>query len=173
MFYCCTAYAYACRGAAEVTAGLPLVQRSYLGVLLPESLLHMLESYGPGVFAAALAGDHATPEIIWTAGMRQQRLIPAMLQVGCAADVPTAAGCSPCVESSVWNPVCGMPLDQAYLHDDSCFGTAGVHALIRVHCHSMCASDNLNVRLRLRAAQFAWLQDTCLCPVSPPPGPLA
>ncbi|WIA10346.1 hypothetical protein OEZ85_010538 [Tetradesmus obliquus] len=68
------------RGAAEVTAGLPLVQRSYLGVLLPESLLHMLESYGPGVFAAALAGDHATPEIIWTAGMRQQRLIPAMLQ---------------------------------------------------------------------------------------------
>ncbi|WIA30400.1 hypothetical protein OEZ86_000485 [Tetradesmus obliquus] len=68
------------RGAAEVTAGLPLVQRSYLGALLPESLLHMLESYGPGVFAAALAGDHATPEIIWTAGMRQQRLIPAMLQ---------------------------------------------------------------------------------------------
>jgi hypothetical protein len=67
-----------------VTAGLPLVQRSYLGALLPESLLHMLESYGPGVFAAALSGDHNTPEIIWTAGMRQQRLIPAMLQVrGC------------------------------------------------------------------------------------------
>jgi DnaJ family protein C protein 13 len=65
-----------------VTAGLPLVQRSYLGALLPESLLHMLESYGPGVFAAALSGDHNTPEIIWTAGMRQQRLIPAMLQVG-------------------------------------------------------------------------------------------
>jgi hypothetical protein len=62
-------------------SGLPLVQRSYLGVLLPESLLHMLESYGPGVFAAALSGDHNTPEIIWTAGMRQQRLIPAMLQV--------------------------------------------------------------------------------------------
>eukprot|EP00882_Tetradesmus_deserticola_P011484 GHRQ01012150.1.p1 GENE.GHRQ01012150.1~~GHRQ01012150.1.p1 ORF type:complete len:544 (+),score=279.40 GHRQ01012150.1:121-1632(+) len=69
------------RGAAEVTAGLPLFQRSYLGALLPESLLHMLESYGPGVFAAALAGDHNTPEIVWTAGMRQQRLIPAMLQV--------------------------------------------------------------------------------------------
>lgn len=65
-----------------MTAGLPLVQRSYLGALLPESLLHMLESYGPGVFAAALAGDHNTPEIIWTASMRQQRLIPAVLQVG-------------------------------------------------------------------------------------------
>lgn len=41
-----------CRGPAEVTAGLPLVQRSYLGALLPESLLHMLETYGPAVFAA-------------------------------------------------------------------------------------------------------------------------
>lgn len=65
-----------------MTAGLPLVQRSYLGALLPESLLHMLESYGPGMFAAALSGDHNTPEIIWTAAMRQSRLIPAMLQVG-------------------------------------------------------------------------------------------
>jgi DnaJ family protein C protein 13 len=73
------------RGPAELLSGLPLVQRSYLGALLPESLLHMLESYGPGVFAAALSGDHNTPEIIWTAAMRQQRLIPAMLQVrGCA-----------------------------------------------------------------------------------------
>lgn len=70
------------RGPAELLLGLPLVQRSYLGVLLPESLLHMLESYGPGVFAAALSGDHNTPEVIWTAAMRQQRLIPAMLQVG-------------------------------------------------------------------------------------------
>jgi hypothetical protein len=50
-------------------------------MLLPESLLHMLEGYGPRVFAAALSGDHNTPEIIWTAAMRQQRLIPAMLQV--------------------------------------------------------------------------------------------
>ena len=31
------------RGPAELMSGLPLVQRSYLGVLLPESLLHMLE----------------------------------------------------------------------------------------------------------------------------------
>lgn len=73
------------RGPAEVTAGLPLVQRSYLGGLLPESLLHMLEGYGPAVFGAALSGDHNTPEIIWTAAMRQQRLIPAMLQVCGAA----------------------------------------------------------------------------------------
>lgn len=82
-----------CRGPAELMSGLPLVQRSYLGVLLPESLLHMLESYGPGVFAAALSGDHNTPEIIWTAGMRQQRLIPAMLQV-CNWGVHLLSGCS-------------------------------------------------------------------------------
>lgn len=79
---CLWACLAACRGPAELLSGLPLVQRSYLGVLLPESLLHMLESYGPGVFAAALSGDHNTPEVIWTAAMRQQRLIPAMLQVG-------------------------------------------------------------------------------------------
>jgi hypothetical protein len=30
------------RGPAELLSGLPLVQRSYLGALLPESLLHML-----------------------------------------------------------------------------------------------------------------------------------
>jgi DnaJ family protein C protein 13 len=68
------------RGPAEVTAGLPLAQRSYLGALLPESLLHMLESYGPGVFAEALAGDHDTPELVWTHAMRGGRLVPAVLQ---------------------------------------------------------------------------------------------
>lgn len=79
------------RGPAELLSGLPLVQRSYLGVLLPESLLHMLESYGPGVFGAALSGDHNTPEIVWTAAMRQQRLIPAMLQVLYGVRCSTAA----------------------------------------------------------------------------------
>jgi hypothetical protein len=68
------------RGPAELSAGLPLAQRSYLGALLPESLLHMLESYGPGVFAEALAGDHDTPELVWTHAMRQGRLVPALLQ---------------------------------------------------------------------------------------------
>jgi DnaJ family protein C protein 13 len=45
-----------------------------------ESLLHMLESYGPDAFAAALAGDAETPELVWTAGMRGQRLVPQMLR---------------------------------------------------------------------------------------------
>lgn len=45
----------------------------------PDSLLHMLESYGPEAFAAALAGDCDTPELVWTHRMRLQRLVP---QVG-------------------------------------------------------------------------------------------
>jgi len=61
-------------------AALPLARRSYLAPLLPESLLHVLHSYGPAVFAEALAGDHDTPEIVWTHGMRFGRLVPALLQ---------------------------------------------------------------------------------------------
>ncbi len=53
-----------------------LAMRSYLGSLLPESLLYILETYGPGSFATALAGDTDNPEIIWTHRMRGQRLIP-------------------------------------------------------------------------------------------------
>ncbi|KAK9868448.1 hypothetical protein WJX84_004951 [Apatococcus fuscideae] len=56
-----------------------LALRSYLGSLLPESLLYILETYGPGSFATALAGDTDNPEIIWTHRMRGQRLVPQML----------------------------------------------------------------------------------------------
>jgi DnaJ family protein C protein 13 len=64
------------KGAAGFAAGMPLGQRSFLGGLLPESLLHMLTSYGAGAFAAALVGDSDTPELVWTHRMRAQRLIP-------------------------------------------------------------------------------------------------
>ena len=68
------------RGPAELAVGLPLAARSYLGALLPESLLHVLEAYGARVFAQALAGDHDTPELIWTHAMRRGRLVPAVWQ---------------------------------------------------------------------------------------------
>lgn len=58
------------RGAAG------LAGRSFLGGLLPESLLYALQTGGPGAFAAALAGDADTPELIWTHRMRGQRLVP-------------------------------------------------------------------------------------------------
>jgi DnaJ family protein C protein 13 len=65
---------------AAAAAGRPLAQRSILGGLLPESLLHILESYGPDQFAAALVGDSDTPELIWTHRMRLERLVPQMLR---------------------------------------------------------------------------------------------
>ncbi len=64
------------KGAASFAAGTPLGQRSFLGGLLPESLLHILTSYGAGAFAAALVSDSDTPELVWTHRMRAQRLVP-------------------------------------------------------------------------------------------------
>lgn len=67
-------------GAADAGPGLPLSKKSFLGSLLPESLLYSLESYGPEAFATALAGDADTPELIWTHRMRGQRLVPQMIR---------------------------------------------------------------------------------------------
>ena len=64
----------------------PLAQKSFLGGLLPESLLYVLNTHGPRVFADALAGDSDTPELIWTHRMRGQRLVP---QVWPASLIPT------------------------------------------------------------------------------------
>lgn len=63
-------------GGAAGAEGGTLTQRSALGGLVPEALLHMLASYGAGAFAAALVGDSDTPELIWTHRMRAQRLVP-------------------------------------------------------------------------------------------------
>ena len=81
-------------GGAAGAEGGTLAQRSALGGLVPEALLHMLASYGAGAFAAALVGDSDTPELIWTHRMRAQRLVP---EVRLSWDPPTC----PSVESSV------------------------------------------------------------------------
>ncbi|GIL47629.1 hypothetical protein Vafri_4396, partial [Volvox africanus] len=65
-------------GGAAAAAGLPLRQRSYLGHVLPESLLYVLVTRGSAAFAAALCGDHDNPELIWTHAMRRGRLLPAL-----------------------------------------------------------------------------------------------
>ena len=54
----------------------PLAQRSFLGGLLPESLLYVLTTSGPEAFAAAMVGDVDNPELVWTHRMRAQRLVP-------------------------------------------------------------------------------------------------
>ena len=57
-----------------------LAARSFLGGLLPESLLYVLTSSGPQAFASAMVGDSDTPELVWTHRMRAQRLVPQMHQ---------------------------------------------------------------------------------------------
>lgn len=71
-------------GGVGAGAG-PLAARSFLGGLLPESLLYVLTSSGPQAFAAAMVGDSDTPELVWTHRMRAQRLVP---QVSCRAGCP-------------------------------------------------------------------------------------
>ncbi|GMH45130.1 hypothetical protein BSKO_13087 [Bryopsis sp. KO-2023] len=61
------------------TAGMPLYKRSYLGDILPESLLYVLETHGPEAFGRAMVSDADTPEVIWTHNMRGQRLVTQML----------------------------------------------------------------------------------------------
>lgn len=63
-------------GGSSSKPGGQLAQRSVLGALLPESLLYVLTSGGPGAFAAALVADSDTPELIWTHRMRAQILVP-------------------------------------------------------------------------------------------------
>ena len=42
-----------------------------------------VQTGGPSAFAAALAGDSDTPELIWTHRMRGQRLVPQVRCAGC------------------------------------------------------------------------------------------
>ena len=76
-------------GAAAAAGAGQLAQRSVLGALLPESLLYVLTTGGPGAFAAALVADSDTPEVVWTHRMRAQVLVP---QVGMAGSIPNNAG---------------------------------------------------------------------------------
>ena len=56
------------------------MRTSFLGPLVPESLLYVLATQGPGAFAAAMTADSDTPELVWTHDMRETRLIPQLLQ---------------------------------------------------------------------------------------------
>jgi DnaJ family protein C protein 13 len=57
--------------AAAAQDEIPLKERSILGQLLPEGLLHILVNYGPERFADVFVGGSDTPEVIWTFEMRK------------------------------------------------------------------------------------------------------
>lgn len=48
-----------------------LMQRSVLGQLLPEAMVHYLENHGSAMFAQIFLGEFDTPEAIWNSEMRR------------------------------------------------------------------------------------------------------
>ena len=61
--------------ADEVATGQRLAGRSFLGGLLPEALLYVLEQGGYEAFASTFVRDSITPEVVWTNKMRSERLV--------------------------------------------------------------------------------------------------
>jgi DnaJ family protein C protein 13 len=57
-----------------------LAEKSFLGSVLPESLLHILDHYGAEVFAKAFVSENDTPEVVWTHEMRTKYLLPQLHQ---------------------------------------------------------------------------------------------
>ncbi|CAI5970939.1 unnamed protein product [Closterium sp. NIES-65] len=74
-----TRQAYVSGIEAADMASQPLAKRSILGVLLPESLLYVLDRRGAAAFSAAVVADSDSPELIWTHAMRGSVLIPQIL----------------------------------------------------------------------------------------------
>ena len=61
--------------ADEVATGQRLAGRSFLGGLLPEALLYVLEQGGYEAFASTFVQDSVNPEVVWTNKMRSDRLV--------------------------------------------------------------------------------------------------
>lgn len=61
------------RGAsgASVDADATIKDRSVLGDLIPEGLIHVLENYGAERFAETFVSVADTPEVVWTPSMRR------------------------------------------------------------------------------------------------------
>lgn len=126
------------KGTAAPGAGAPIGQRSFLGGLLPESLLHVLISYGPGAFAAALCGDADTPELVWTHRMRAQRLVPQAWH-------PSTV----CFDGS-WVPLNGLLSQQLGIW---CFCPGAIISIIFSLCACIACSDALKVDLHPEMCQ--------------------
>ena len=94
----------------EGLRGGSLTHSSFLGPLLPESLLYVLTTQGPGAFAAAMTAESDTPEVVWTHHMRTQRLVPQVRGYA----LPALASSMPAASSAAC-PGCNQPLPQPCL----------------------------------------------------------
>ena len=52
--------------------GSDIMQRSILGHILPEAMVHFLENHSAEKFAETFLGEFDTPEAIWSAEMRSE-----------------------------------------------------------------------------------------------------
>ena len=68
--------------------GSDIMQRSILGHILPEAMVHYLENHSAEKFAETFLGEFDTPEAIWSAEMRSV-YIEIWLQLGMEAPWPS------------------------------------------------------------------------------------
>ena len=65
-----------------LTAELPISKRSILGTILPESMICLLDNYGPEEFTKKLLGNFDTPEVIWKYEMRKHMVEEVLKHIG-------------------------------------------------------------------------------------------
>ena len=76
----CSHQRQAFHSADDAGTKTKLAEKSFLGSILPESLLHILDHYGAEVFAKTFVSENDTPEVVWTHEMRTKYLLPQIHQ---------------------------------------------------------------------------------------------
>ena len=68
--------------ADSLTSEVPICKRSILGTILPESMICLLDNYGPEEFTKKLLGNFDTPEVIWKYEMRKHMVEEVLKHIG-------------------------------------------------------------------------------------------
>ena len=68
--------------ADSLTTEVPISKRSILGTILPESMICLLDNYGPEEFTKKLLGNFDTPEVIWKYEMRKHMVEEVLKHIG-------------------------------------------------------------------------------------------
>ena len=68
--------------AESLTTEVPISKRSILGTILPESMICLLDNYGPEEFTKKLLGNFDTPEVIWKYEMRKHMVEEVLKHIG-------------------------------------------------------------------------------------------
>lgn len=68
--------------ADSLITEVPICKRSILGTILPESMICLLDNYGPEEFTKKLLGNFDTPEVIWKYEMRKHMVEEVLKHIG-------------------------------------------------------------------------------------------